>query len=133
MLPHPCSPATLDRRSPNELADPDEPQLMRQQDGIIEADACTHIGDLNDHYQLDLPEGTECDTLNGFLLSQIGRIPQQGKSHLWRNVWFTVLEPDERQLKRIRLEQIGSPLELIGSNCRLKSARRHVHRRKGDF
>lgn len=91
--------------------DPEEPQLMHQQDGIIEADAQAHIDDLNDQYQLGLPEGADYDTLNGFLLAQFGRIPQQGEAYQWHNVRLTVLEADERQLRRVRLEQ----LELAGS------------------
>ena len=96
--------------------DPDEPQLMHQQDGIIEADARAHIDDLNDQYRLALPEGADYDTLNGFLLTRFGRIPQQGESYQWRNVRLTVLEADERQLKRVRLEQLESSVELAGSD-----------------
>jgi CBS domain containing-hemolysin-like protein len=96
--------------------DQDEPQLMHQKDGIIEADARAHIDDLNDQYQLALPEGADYDTLNGFLLTRFGRIPQQGESYQWRNVRLTVLEADERQLKRVRLEQLESSVELAGSD-----------------
>lgn len=95
--------------------DPDEPQLMHQRDGIIEADAQAHIDDLNDQYQLGLPEGADYDTLNGFLLAEFGRIPHQGESYQWHNVRLTVLEADERQLRRVRLEQLESPLKLAGS------------------
>lgn len=96
--------------------DPDEPQLMHQQDGIIEADARAHIDDLNDQYQLGLPEGADYDTLNGFLLARFGRIPRQGESHQWQNIRLTVLEADERQLKRVRLEQLESTVEMAGSD-----------------
>ncbi len=54
---------------------------MQQQDGIIEVDARAHIDDLNDQYQLGLPEEADYDTLNGFLLSRFGRIPEPGESH----------------------------------------------------
>ena len=93
--------------------DADEPQLMHQENGIIEADARVHIDNLNDEYQLGLPEGTDYDTLNGFLLEQFGRIPEQGEAYQWQNVRLTVLEADERQLKRVRLE---SSVELAGSD-----------------
>ena len=96
--------------------DPDEPQLMHQQDGIIEADARAHIDDLNQMYQLGLPEEADYDTLNGFLLSRFGRIPEPGESHECRNVRLTVLEADERQLKRVRLEQVEPSAELAGSD-----------------
>ena len=96
--------------------DPDEPELMHQHNGIIEADARAHIDDLNDQYQLGLPEEAEYDTLNGFLLSRFGRIPQPGESHQWRNVRLTVLEADERQLRRVRLEQLESSVEVAGSD-----------------
>ena len=96
--------------------DPDEPKLMHQEDGIIEADARAHIDDLNEHFLLGLPEGPDYDTLNGFLLSSFGRIPEQGETYEWRNLRLTVLEADERQLKRVRLEQLDSPVQFAGSD-----------------
>jgi len=96
--------------------DAEEPQLMHQKDGIIEADARVHIDNLNEEYQLGLPEGTDYDTLNGFLLAQFGRIPEPGEAHQWQNVRLTVLEADERQLKRVRLERLESSVELNGSD-----------------
>ncbi len=95
--------------------DPEEPQLVHQRDGAIEADARAHIDDLNDQFQLGLPEGADYDTLNGFLLARFGRIPHQGESYQWRNVRLTVLEADDRQLRRVRLEQLESSMELAGS------------------
>lgn len=96
--------------------DPVSPQLAHQKDGIIEADARAHIDDLNDEFQLELPEGTDYDTLNGFLLTRFGRIPAIGESHQWRNIRLTVLDADDRQLKRVRVEQVEMPTELAGSD-----------------
>jgi putative hemolysin len=96
--------------------DPESPQLTHQKDGVIEADAQTHIDDLNEEYQLELPEGADYDTLNGFLLTRFGRIPAVGESHQWRNIRLTVLDADDRQLKRVRVEQVEIPTELTGSD-----------------
>ncbi len=92
--------------------DPDERELIRQFDGIIEADARAHIDDLNSEFRLGLPEGADYDTLNGFLLSQFGRIPHAGESHQWRDIRLTVLDADERQLRRVRLERIEDHVPL---------------------
>lgn len=96
--------------------DAEEPQLIHQQDGVIEADARAHIDDLNDEFQLGLPEGADYDTLNGFLLSQFGRIPDTGDSHQWRDIRLTVLDADERQLKRVRVERLEESVELAGQD-----------------
>jgi len=96
--------------------DPEAPQLTHQKDGIIEADARAHIDDLNEEFQLELPEGTDYDTLNGFLLTRFGRIPAVGESHQWRNIRLTVLDADDRRLKRVRVEQVEMPAEMTGSD-----------------
>ena len=107
--------------------DRDEPTLMHQKDGVIEADARVHIDDLNEHFLLGLPEGTDFDTLNGFLLSRFGRIPGQGETYQWRNLRLTVLESDERQLKRVRLEQLDSSVQFADSDASVRSRRRNVN------
>jgi CBS domain containing-hemolysin-like protein len=96
--------------------DAESPQLTHQKDGVIEADARAHIDDLNEEFQLELPEGAEYDTLNGFLLTRFGHIPAIGESHQWRNIRLTVLDADDRQLKRVRVERVELPAELAGSD-----------------
>lgn len=92
--------------------DPESPKLMHQQDGVIEADARAHIDDLNEEFHLELPEEADYDTLNGFLLTRFGRIPKVGEAHQWRNIRLTVLDADERQLKRVRVERLEASVQL---------------------
>jgi CBS domain containing-hemolysin-like protein len=91
-----------------EIADEyDEDQqsmVTRHQDGRIEVDARLHIDDLNDEFNLQIPEDEEFDTIGGFLLSRFGRIPVNGETYQWEALTLTVLEADERRLIRIRID-----------------------------
>ena len=72
--------------------------------GHTEVDARVHIDDLNERFDLDLPEDGDFDTVGGFALSEFGRIPHQGESFHWRHWRFTVLDADERRLSRISID-----------------------------
>jgi putative hemolysin len=81
-----------------------EEQIRTDGSGHTEVDARVHIDDLNERFDLDLPEDGDFDTVGGFALSEFGRIPIQGESFHWRHWRFTVLDADERRLSRISID-----------------------------
>ena len=72
--------------------------------GVIELDARVHIDDLNEQFQFELPEDGDFDTIGGFVLTELGRIPKAAESLIWRNLRITVLEADKRKLRKLRIE-----------------------------
>ncbi len=72
--------------------------------GQFEIPAGTHIDDVNDRLELEIPNDEEVDTLGGFVFSLMGRVPVEGEQIDWGNVRFTVQQADKRQIKRLRLE-----------------------------
>ena len=58
------------------------------------------IDELNDRLQLDLPKD-EYETVAGFLLKEMERIPEVGESHQYENITFTIRQADERSIKEI--------------------------------
>jgi CBS domain containing-hemolysin-like protein len=63
----------------------------------------THIDDLNDAMDLDVPESEEYETVGGLLFSRLGRVPETGEHYDLDGVRFTVLEADERKVSRVKV------------------------------
>ncbi len=94
----------------DEYDEEEQPLVKRHKDGHTEVDARCPIDDLNEEFDLTLPEDEEFDTVGGFLMSCFGRIPETGESHHWQNLKLTVLEADERRVLRIRIDvEVNQP------------------------
>jgi len=74
----------------------------------IEVDARTYIDDLNDHFELNLPEDEDYDTVGGFVFSHLGYIPKTGESFDYENLKFIIASAEARKIKRIRIQKITS-------------------------
>ena len=77
---------------------------------VNELDARVHIDDLVEEFDYDLPEDRDrdYDTIGGFVVAHLGRIPEQDESFTWRDLKVTVLKCDERRVLRIRIEHDDS-------------------------
>jgi CBS domain containing-hemolysin-like protein len=71
----------------------------------IEADARTYIDDLNDQFELALPEDEDYDTIGGFVFSHLGYIPKTGESFDYKNLKFVITSAEARRIKRIRIKK----------------------------
>ena len=69
----------------------------------IIVDARMHIDEMNDLFDLELPEDQDFDTLGGLVFSTLERVPKQGERFEWNGIQFTVLEATERKISRIQL------------------------------
>lgn len=72
----------------------------------IEVDARTYVDDLNDSFELNLPEDEDYDTIGGFVFSQLGYIPKTGEKFDYKNLKFTIVSAEARRIKRIRIQKI---------------------------
>jgi len=73
----------------------------------IEADARTYIDDVNDQFELNLPDDEDYETVGGFVFSRLGYIPKANESFEYENLKFTIASAEARKIKRIRIEKIG--------------------------
>jgi len=69
----------------------------------IETDARTYVDDLNDEFELKLPEDEDYDTVGGFVFSHLGYIPKTGESFDYENLKFTIIAAETRRINRIRI------------------------------
>jgi len=67
------------------------------------------LRDLEMQYGIELPTEGEYETLAGFLMYRLGRIPQQGDSVEEGGRRFTVAEMDFNRIARVRVEKLAPP------------------------
>ena len=90
-----------------EIHDEDE---IDEQDDYIELAANTYSVDARlNLIELNEKLGTEfeaenIDTIGGFVVDHLGRVPEQGTQFTYRGIRFTIFEADERRIQRIHLE-----------------------------
>jgi len=72
----------------------------------IEVDARTYVEDLNDEYELDLPEDEDYDTVGGFVFSRLGYVPKAGEDFDYENLKFTISSAEPRRVRRVRIERV---------------------------
>jgi putative hemolysin len=73
----------------------------------IEADARTYIDDLNDEFELNLPEDEDYDTVGGFVFSRLGYIPKPNETFDYEDLKFTIASAEARRIRRIKIQKIG--------------------------
>ena len=86
---------------------PPEP-IKKISPDMIEADARTSVDEINDEFELDLPEDEDYETIGGFVFSRLGYIPKTGESFDYENLKFTIASAETRKIKRIQIQKIES-------------------------
>jgi len=71
-------------------------------------DGTVGLRDLESQYDLLLPRDAGFETLAGFLLSRLQKIPAIGDSCYYGGRKFTVEEMDEHRISRVRVEDVQS-------------------------
>ena len=83
-----------------------EPESVKQIDEyILELDARTSVDDLNDRFELSLPEEEDYETVGGFVFTQLGYIPKAGESFEYERIKVTILSAEPRRINRLRIER----------------------------
>ena len=95
----------------DEFDEEEEQMIFELGKEIIEVDARVHIDDLNEQFDYGLPEGKDFDTIGGFVITRVGKVPQAGDSLTWQQLRFDILESDERKVTKLRIEVDHSLVE----------------------
>ncbi len=83
-----------------------EPGVDRIDEHNFEADGRLRIDQLNDELDLHLPENEDYDTIGGFVISTLGRIPARGEHFEADGCVFTVTAAERTKVTRVRVEKI---------------------------
>jgi putative hemolysin len=69
------------------------------------------LREINHYFNTALPQ-LEHRSLNGYLLEELGRVPEPGEQIEREGILIEVMEAAETQVTRARLRRIGQPMEL---------------------
>jgi putative hemolysin len=72
----------------------------------LDVDARTYVDDLNDEYELDLPEDEDYDTVGGFVLARLGYVPKAGEQLDYKNLKFTIAAAEPRRINRVTIRKV---------------------------
>ena len=86
--------------------DDEEEEIEQMTDGSFALEGTSDIGELAETLGIDFPEG-EYDTVGGFIMSELGRIPaaEENAEVRYGGYIFTVVEMDERRISKVEAEK----------------------------
>jgi CBS domain containing-hemolysin-like protein len=74
--------------------------------GAVLLDGSANLRDLEVQYEIALPREQGFETLAGFVLAQLGRIPKGGESFEFESRRYTVLQMEGHRIARVKVEII---------------------------
>jgi CBS domain containing-hemolysin-like protein len=83
----------------------EQPRVAPAEGGGFEIDAQSRVDEVNDALKLNLPTSPDYETVAGFLLFLIQRIPRTGEVILYENLRFTIIRMTGRKIVRVRVER----------------------------
>jgi putative hemolysin len=88
-------------------ADREPRPVERLRDGSYLVDASINLRDLAEQHHLQFPESAEYETLAGFVLAQLQRIPRGGEIVTHQDWRLTIVDMDGRRVARVKIERRG--------------------------
>ncbi|MFU8805424.1 MAG: hemolysin family protein [Bradymonadaceae bacterium] len=81
-------------------------QLVELDENTVRADARIPIYELEEYFDIELPEHPDYESLGGFLMSQSGTVPAPGDEIFWSNLVFRVVEADAKRVITVEIEKL---------------------------
>ncbi len=84
--------------------DHEEEEITQLDENVFDVDGSCSIEELGELLDIDLPEG-DYDTVAGFILDRLGRIPEEGEQPTveYNRLTLTVMSMDDRAIDRIHI------------------------------
>ena len=87
-----------------------EPQATQRQDGSWLLDGMLPVDDFKEIFNLrELPEESDYETLGGFVMFSLGRIPQTTDRFEWNGMQFEVMDMDARRVDKVLVTTLAKP------------------------
>lgn len=87
-----------------------EPQATQRQDGSWLLDGMLEIDEFKEIFDLNsLPHEDEYETLSGFVMTSLGRMPQATDNFEWNNFRFEVMDMDGRRVDKVLVTALPLP------------------------
>lgn len=93
--------------------DDEEEEIQKIDENVFTVDGSVSIDEISDMLHVPFPEEGEYDTIAGFIVDQLGRIPTEDEhpSVEYGSLILTVEETEDRRISRVRIERKEMPEE----------------------
>jgi putative hemolysin len=88
-----------------------ESPVTQLSDGTLLIDASISLKDLKEDYHIPLPESPEYETLGGFLMTMLQKIPQSGDMVEMEGKRIRIVEMVGQRISKVKLEKLPEPAE----------------------
>lgn len=96
-----------------EEGEPAQEEFSAIGENVYDVDAGIGIQEANSDLSLDLPDG-DYQTLAGFILEQLGHIPQEGEHVYYRDLRLEITKMTRLKIDRVQIQWVGQPIEQRG-------------------
>ncbi len=86
-----------------------ESPVVQLSDGTLLIDASISLKDLKEDYHVPLPESSDYDTLGGFLMTALQKIPQAGDMVEIEGKHLKIVEMVGQRISKVKLEKLPEP------------------------
>src|SRR5690242_4707029 len=80
--------------------------------GAVVVEGSSNLRDLETQYDIILPREEGFETVGGFVMSQLGKIPKGGERFEYDGRRYTVLQMDGHRIVRVKIETVPPPSSL---------------------
>ncbi len=80
-----------------------EEEIEILEEGVALIDGKTDIGEVNERLNINLPEKEGVETIAGFVVDYLGRVPQAGEELTYENLRISVAEADRRRVVKVKI------------------------------
>ncbi len=88
----------------------EEPQATQRQDGSWLLDGMLEVDEFKEIFNLKgLPHEDEYETLSGFIMTSLGRLPQTADHFEWESLRFEVIDMDGRRVDKVLVTSKPKP------------------------
>jgi putative hemolysin len=88
-----------------------ESPVIQLSDGTMLIDASISLRDLKEDYHIQLPESPEYETLGGFLMTALQKIPQTGDMVEIEGKRIKIVEMVGQRISKVKLEKLPEPTQ----------------------
>ncbi len=85
----------------------EESPVQRVRGGALIADASISIRDLKEDHKIDLPDSGDYETLGGFILAELQKIPRGGETVDVSPYRLTIVNMDGKRVAKVKIEETG--------------------------
>jgi putative hemolysin len=86
-----------------------ESPVIHLPDGTLLIDASISLRDLKEDHQITLPESTEYETLGGYLITTLQKIPKVGDVVVSEGKRISIVEMVGQRISKVKLEKLPEP------------------------